>query len=139
MSMIRTTRRLLGTALLACMLTNTSFAAPQSDASAVSALPEISLATGSAVVDLVEAGAQLTVLGVFFTGGVASVAVQAAAEGAKFSVAVPLELVTYLRENTGATVDALCDEAGTSLSVAGKEIAYVPNAALLQINHRLAK
>jgi hypothetical protein len=133
------TRRLLGTVLLSCLLTNTSSAAPQSDISTVSALSEISVATGSAVVELVEAGAQLTILGVFFTGGVASVAVQAAAEGAKFSVAVPLELVDYLRENTGATVDALCDDAGTSLSIAGKEIAYVPNEALLQTNHRQAK
>lgn len=125
--------------LTACALSSFSYAAPQSDVSAVSALSEISVATGSAVVELVEAGAQLTLFSVFFTGAVASVAVQAGSEGAKFSVAVPLELVDYLRENTGMAVVALCDEAGTSLSVDGKEFAYVPNEQLLQHNHRQNK
>jgi hypothetical protein len=111
MSILPTTRRLLGAALIVCTLANTCFAAPQSDVSAVSALSEISVATGSAVVELVEAGAQLTLFSVFFTGAVASVAVQAGSEGVKFSVAVPLELVDYLRENTGMAVVALCDEA----------------------------
>jgi len=126
-------------ALITCALSGFSYAAPQSDASAVSSLSEISLASGSAVVKLLEAGAELTLFGVFFTGAVASVAVQAGSEGAKFSVAVPLELVDYLRKNIGMAVVALCDEAGTSLSVAGKEFAYVPNEQLLQNNHRQAK